>query len=207
MRIREGLELICCFPIMWVITRCLQISTDKPTNTVTIPSLLGLLPIGLALLILRCSQPDGFVDKPAPDFVLNDCSSKRFYLSAQKGKIVFLNFWSIHCVPCMQEMPQLQKLWGRFKEQEVVIVGICTDPKEADYIDRFVKGIGLTYPILLDPSNSVARRYGARALPTSVLIDHAGIIRRRVVGYVKGDERKYAAALDRLIRKRKASER
>lgn len=146
------------------------------------------------------SRSPGPIGKPSPELMLHDLEGNRFYLSNQKGRVVVLNFWSIHCVPCMQEMPHLERLWRTHRARGLTVVGVCTDGSDGDYVERLVAGLEITYPIVLDTRNTVARRYGVQALPTSFVIDRGGIIRDRIEGYVKGDERSYARKIGALLR-------
>ena len=136
----------------------------------------------------------------APDFVLTDLEGGRFYLSAQKGKVILLNFWSVHCVPCLQEMPLLQKLQEDYSGKGASVIGICTDPGEAGYIDSFLKGLSVTYPVLMDTENKVSSLYNIHALPATYIIDQQGMIQYNTTGYTEGYVKTYISKLDELLR-------
>jgi peroxiredoxin len=135
----------------------------------------------------------------APDFMLNDLQGNRFYLNRQNGKIILLNFWSVYCVPCIREMPQLARLWNEYKDRDIVFAGICTDAGEEGYIQRFMPSLNIEYSILLDIDGKTGKRYGVQALPTTIMIDRKGLIRYRWKGYENGYERMYARALEALL--------
>ncbi|MBF0430597.1 MAG: TlpA family protein disulfide reductase [Fibrobacteria bacterium] len=153
------------------------------------------------LLLTGCGNQEHTQNKSAPDFMLSDTDGNRFYLSAQKDTVLLLNFWSVHCVPCLQEMPLLQKLYHDSKGKTVKIVGICTDPAEAGYISTFLKGFEITYPVLLDPEGQVADLYKVTSLPTTFFVNGEGIIKESVIGYENGYFKKYQHIIEGLIQK------
>jgi len=111
---------------------------------------------------------------PAPDFTVPRLGSGSVALKDLRGSLVFLNFWATWCPPCKQEMPSMERLYRRHKEHGFTVVAISIDSDGVDRITAFVKKLGLTFPIGLDPKVEVANRYMVRALPSSFLIDRAG---------------------------------
>jgi len=138
----------------------------------------------------------------APDFVLNDLQSNRFYLSGQKGSVVLLNFWSVHCAPCLREMPKLQELADAFARENVRVVGICDDPGEAGYVESLLKGIKVTYTTLIDEKQRVRGLYRVTGLPTTFIIDYKGMVRYSSVGYADGDIEKDHSIIELLVYER-----
>ena len=129
---------------------------------------------------LSIERPEKIIQ--APDFTLEDLSGNRMSLHDFKGKVVFLNFWATWCIPCREEMPQMEKLYREFKDQglEVVAVNFREDKPT---VKKFVEKLGLTFRILLDPDGGVSNEYGAWALPLSYFVDRKGIF----IGKVNGD--------------------
>ena len=64
------------------------------------------------------------VGKPAPDFALDLLGGKKFRLAEAKGKVVVLDFWATWCGPCLQAMPQVEKVAGEFRDQGVQLVAV-----------------------------------------------------------------------------------
>jgi len=110
----------------------------------------------------------------APDFSVPRLNSESITLKALRGQLVFLNFWATWCPPCKEEMPSMERLYRRHKEHGFTIVAISIDSGGSDRVASFVKKLGLSFPIGLDPKVEVANRYTVRALPSSFLIDRAG---------------------------------
>jgi peroxiredoxin len=137
--------------------------------------------------------------RPAPDFHLEDLEGRRFYLSSCRGKAVVLNFWSVHCLPCKREMPELQKLWAADSARGLVVAGICSDTTEQRYVQGLVNGLGVEYPVLSDEQGRVAGLYGVRELPTTFFINRRGIIVRRVTGFEPAHAGRYREILLQLL--------
>ena len=111
----------------------------------------------------------------APGFSLKDISGREWALEALKGKAVFINFWGTWCQPCKKELPALNEL--QRKNKEVVIIAINID-KRRETADAFLKKISLDQlTVLLDPGTKVVSSFGARAMPTSYLLDREGKVR------------------------------
>ncbi len=119
--------------------------------------------------------------KPAIDFNLEDLSGKKYKLSDFKGKIVFINFWATWCVPCIEEMPGMQKLYNKMQGKDFVMLVINSgESKEA--VQAFMDKNKFSFPVLLDPDNAVSKKqYHIDAWPTTLIIDKQG----RLIGKVK----------------------
>jgi len=103
---------------------------------------------------------------------------------------ILLDFWSIYCVSCIQEMPKLVDIYNRYKDQGLVAVGVDLDSFGTRRVKKFVKGLDfkVTYPIVIDKRRQVAAKYGVSVLPTTVVIDKDGKVIFYHVGYSPGDE-------------------
>ena len=143
------------------------------------------------------------------DFKLRDLTGSSVYLSDFKGKTVLLNFWTTWCTACLGEFSVLNELQRKHAD-ELVILGISLDgvPDEHGHIpsagethgdedgkehrpslgelrkqvQRVAKQRGIAYRLLLDPKNEVGARFNGGELPTNVLIDSTGHVRRRFIG-------------------------
>ena len=59
---------------------------------------------------------DCVLDKPVPDINLTTITGQKFQLKRMKGKVIVLNFWFTHCIPCIEELPALNKLVKAYKK-------------------------------------------------------------------------------------------
>lgn len=118
----------------------------------------------------------------APDFTLTALAGNDLQLSSLRGKPVILNFWATWCPPCRAEMPELEALWQRYKDDGLLLIGV-DQGENAATVERFARGVvGTTFPLLLDTNQAVGRAYGVRALPTTVFIDAEGRIQDVRIG-------------------------
>jgi len=117
----------------------------------------------------------------APDFSLPALDGGAQNLRDYRGQVVVLNFWASWCGPCRAEMPDLQAVYSELRGRGFVVLGL-NQSEPRDRVEGFAREFGLTFPILLDESRSVARQYGVRALPTTFMIDGGGVIRELIVG-------------------------
>ena len=112
------------------------------------------------------------------------------------GKVAVVNFWASWCAPCRLEAPGLRRVSDRYRERGVRFLGV--DYRDDDAAGRaFVDEFRLTYPSVTDPSGSLAYDYELIGFPTTFIIDAAGTIRYRFVGYL--DEEVLADALDDVL--------
>jgi len=118
----------------------------------------------------------------APDFTLEDKDGKPWRLKDQRGKIVVMNFWTITCQPCVEEMPSLITLADIAKKrQDIELVAITTDKDWATVAAIFPPRSNLK--VLFDPSKKVIKeQYGSKLFPETWVIDGDGVVRMRVDG-------------------------
>ena len=118
-----------------------------------------------------------FVNGPAPDFRVMDIRGEELTLEQYRGQIVLLDFWATWCGPCIAEMPNVKQAYERYKNQKFQIIGISLDNSIAP-LESYIQGEGITWRQYLDSSGKISRLYNVRAIPSTFLIDSAGIIRR-----------------------------
>jgi thiol-disulfide isomerase/thioredoxin len=126
-------------------------------------------------------QESALVGKPAPEIELDMLDGSKFRLSARQDKIVILDFWASWCGPCLQVMPQIDKVVHEFADQGVELVAINLEEKD-DRIKAALERLKLEMPVALDRDGRVAEKYGATAIPQTVIIDRTGKVARLFVG-------------------------
>jgi cytochrome c biogenesis protein CcmG/thiol:disulfide interchange protein DsbE len=158
-----------------------QGQTGIPTATIPVA------PTGEAAIQLGQSVRVG---QPAPDFMLDDLHHQTQRLSDYRGSVVLLNFWATWCPPCRIEMPTLQAVYDKLASQGLVVLGLnWTQVDDAQQVQPYSEGLGITFPILLDPDGHVADSiYPIQGLPTSVIIDRDGVVQQISVGPLPADK-------------------
>ncbi|MDZ7292650.1 MAG: TlpA family protein disulfide reductase [candidate division KSB1 bacterium] len=117
-----------------------------------------------------------------PDFTLKTLAGDKINLRRLEGeKIVVVNFWATWCGPCRREIPDFNRVYSRYRNRGVEILGISVDQSPETEVPPFMKKNPIAYPVLIG-SPELTLRYGVRALPTTFIIDHSGKIRRRIIG-------------------------
>jgi peroxiredoxin len=106
------------------------------------------------------------------DFTLTDLQGKTWTLKELKGKVVLVNFWATWCPPCRKEMPDLNTLYQRFKDQGFVILAISDE--EADKVKPFIAERNISYPVMLDPGRKINELFQVEGIPKSFVYDREG---------------------------------
>ena len=106
------------------------------------------------------------------DFTLTDLKGKSWTLSELRGKVVVVNFWATWCPPCRKEMPDLEALYNRFKDQGLVVLAISDE--DAAKVRPFVAERQVTYPVLLDPGRKVNDLFQVEGIPKTFVYDRDG---------------------------------
>lgn len=122
-------------------------------------------------------SPSQFINSPAFDFQVTDLRGEALSLTQYRGQVVLLDFWATWCPPCIAEMPNVKATYARYKNQKFEIIGISLDRSTAP-LEAYIASEGLTWRQYWDNGGRISRMYNVRAIPSTFLIDGAGIIRR-----------------------------
>ncbi|MGH7365524.1 MAG: TlpA disulfide reductase family protein [Candidatus Rokuibacteriota bacterium] len=136
----------------------------------------------------------------APDFTVPGLGSSLIRLRDFKGQAIFLNFWATWCPPCREEMRSMERLYRRFRPMGFTILALSIDSRGEEVVRPFVKSLGLSFPVGLDPKATVAGEYRMAGLPTSVLIDRGGAIAAVAVGARDWDSPAAHQVIEKLLR-------
>ncbi len=125
--------------------------------------------------------------KTAPDFRLTLLDGSSVSLSDLNGQVVLLNFWATFCNPCRKEMPALQILWEKYRNQGLKIIAISIERGNQLDVEQYIKQARLSFPVGMDTSKHIQKAYEIKALPTTYIIGRDGKFIARAIG-----ERKWA---------------
>lgn len=123
---------------------------------------------------------EGFL---APDFSLQTPEGETVSLSELRGQAVLVNLWATWCPPCRAEMPAIQKLYDEYKDQGFMVLAVnMTYQDNPQSVLPFTRENNLTFPVLLEETGEMARKYELRSLPSSFFVNRDGIIQEVVIG-------------------------
>lgn len=135
------------------------------------------------------------LDKPAPPFTATMLAGAPIKLADLRGQVVLVEFWATWCGPCTMQFPDLRRWHKQYAKQGLRIIALTSE--EAPLVKEFVAAEKLDYPIALDNGDQIRRSYVAFALPTTVIIDKAGVVRYLHAGVA--DARAVEDAFVRLL--------
>ena len=177
-----------------------------PQLTQACPSLRASLRARCVIALLACAGPlllsfqasADIVGQPAPDFALRSMKGPSVRLSEHLGEVVIINFWATWCGPCRQEMPLLDELYGKYQQAGLILLSVNIDEAAAPAIEM-AQTLKVSYPVLFDTRKDVSRAYDVGAMPLTVLVDRAGVVRYVSEGYKPGYEKRYTEKLRELL--------
>jgi peroxiredoxin len=139
--------------------------------------------------------------KVVGDFTLRDLKGQKVSFSSFDDKVVLLSFWATWCVPCHTELPQLQEIWERYRQQGFELVSVNVDPADNESeVRQMVRRYKYSFPVLMDQETEVSNRFNPTMdLPYSVLVDRRGRIASVHQGYRIGDEETIENEIKKLL--------
>ena len=135
----------------------------------------------------------------APQFTLAAKGGSNVSLSQYKGQVVMINFWASWCGPCRQEMPLLEDIYKKYNKLGFTMIGVNVEP-DSKAADEWLKATPVSFPILYDTDSKVSKLYEVAGMPSTVIIDRSGNVRKLHRGYKPGDENEYLDSIRALIR-------
>jgi peroxiredoxin len=114
----------------------------------------------------------------APDFTMPDPNDKNISLSSLRGKVVLIDFWASWCQPCFETIPQLAKIYNKFKDKGFTILGVSLDQDKGHWTDA-IKKFNMDWPQVSDlkfKDSPILGLYNFRKPPYSVLVSADGKI-------------------------------
>jgi peroxiredoxin len=131
------------------------------------------------------------VGQRAADFTLTTLDGTPVHLAELQGKVVLLDFWASWCPPCRHELPTIEALSRRYKDKNVVVLGINDEDQKT--ARKFLEQHHPDLATLHDEKAKVERMYGCYAIPTVMVINRSGKIVAHFVG--ERSENELVAAL------------
>lgn len=115
--------------------------------------------------------------KNAHDFNLKSLDGKIRTLQSYQGKKIMLNFWATWCPPCVAELPALSQIAQRYKDKDLVVITVNTDPESqwAKVRELYAKN-SYKFEVVFDPELEIAQKYGVKGFPETFFIKNGKIV-------------------------------
>jgi thiol-disulfide isomerase/thioredoxin len=158
----------------------------------------------LKLAQLKASLKKQMMNKPGPELSgLTDLKGQAVTKEMMKNKVVILDFWATWCVPCMQEMPYLQKVYDKYKSDPKVLFMVVNSGARntiKDAIGWEAKNPQYTFPLYFNNDPDIGEKVGFTLIPTIAVLDQNGLMQFRTIGFEGAElEHKLAAQIDILL--------
>lgn len=118
---------------------------------------------------------------PMPNLSLTDLSGEAVRLRSFAGSVVLVNGWATWCPPCRAEMPTLHDFYLAHQADGFVVLAVNSGEGRATVSD-FISQTGFTFPVLLDPDDSLLAALRLDSLPTSILVGRDGVVKNIHIG-------------------------
>lgn len=118
-------------------------------------------------------QPDEAAAEPLPNVYFKDGDGKTIDLASLKGKVIFINFWATWCPPCIAEMPSINSLHSKFKDNEKVVFLMVDVDGNYQKSDSFMKKHQYDLAVV-SPASEIPPAFMQGAVPTTVILDPEG---------------------------------
>ena len=116
-----------------------------------------------------------------------------------RGQVVYVDFWASWCVPCRTSMPALDALYRKHRDRGFVVVGVNKDVEAGD-AQRFLARVPVSFPLLADTADRVARAFQVKAMPSGYLIDRGGTVRQVHRGFTALTAASLEEEVERLLK-------
>ena len=121
-----------------------------------------------------------------------DAKNKQVNLNNYQGNLIILNFWATWCAPCREEMPSLDLLITNKNLDNLKIfpinVGQENNEKALSFFNELeIKNLDLYF----DSSITLAKKFGLRGIPTTILFNKDGLEFARIIGSINFEDKKF----------------
>lgn len=126
----------------------------------------------------------GEIGSQLPEFSVKDLHGHEVSSTRLRGKVVLIDFWATWCQPCKKEMPGYQALLNKYGPQGFAVVGFKFDTMmDTEDPILFARKLGIRYPLVLASDEIKDKFGGIEGLPTTMLYDRDGILRKKIIGF------------------------
>lgn len=165
-----------------------------------------ILVAGLAVLgwTLRDRFRPAAAGDVVPAYAARTLDGQVVSLDQLRGNVVLLNVWATWCVPCVKELPALERLYQKLGAEGLKVIAVSVDPPAAatgpyNELRTFVDHLNLTFTILHDPERRAQDLFAPVGLPTTILIDREGHIHSTILGAREWDDETHVREIRALL--------
>jgi thiol-disulfide isomerase/thioredoxin len=126
----------------------------------------------------------GEIGSRLPDFSATDLLGHKISSVDLRDKVVLIDIWATWCGPCKKEMPGYQTLADKYGPKGFAVIGLKANMMaDTESPLTFAKKIGVHYPLVVATDDLLQKFGGLKGLPTTLLYDRQGIMRKKVIGF------------------------
>jgi thiol-disulfide isomerase/thioredoxin len=142
-----------------------------------------------------------YLNKEAKDGEFKDINGGKSYkLSDFKGKVIFLNFWATWCPPCRKELPDIQNLYKKYKDNKGFVILAVSLKENPVRIKLFKEKNNYEIPFFYDEIGLLGQTYGVMAIPTTFIIDKNFKIIAKFIGARNWNKEEFNSLLELLLK-------
>lgn len=124
--------------------------------------------------------------KPLPDFVFKDILGNTYTPEDIKGKVVVINLWFISCAPCIEEMPELNKLVKEYENNDAVLFLALALDEKGPRLNTFLETHVFNYNIVPDSQDYIIKKLQTNSFPTHIVLDKNSNVVFTLSGFTPG---------------------
>ena len=134
-----------------------------------------------------------------PAYEAMHLDGSKFDLASKRDKVLMLNVWATWCGPCREEIPELQALHDRYKDQGFEVIGVSVDDIAAEAVKSFADDRKMTYPVVIDAEGKIANMLQTSVLPSTVLLDREGRIVWKRFSIIMPNDKEVVQAIEKAL--------
>ncbi len=134
-----------------------------------------------------------------PVFSLPDLDGKQWNSSDFKGKPVVVDFWATWCNTCKESIPKLADLSEKYKGKGLVVIGISVDKTSVEKVRKAAKKFGITYLVLHDKENTMAKSFGFSGIPSVYVFNRKGMLTLGMPGFDPEQDAQLVSATEKAL--------
>ena len=127
-------------------------------------------------------------------------ANKTKNLTDFKGKIIFLNFWATWCLPCIKELPSIERLQSKFNKNDLAVIAISLDRGGKEVAERLLRRLKLRkLELYIDKQSKSAKQLGVKYMPTTYIFDRKNRELGKLQGGVEWDDKNAVSLIKYFI--------